>query len=65
MFQRGKHVRSEAKTVVCNIYNYILGITIGSVSRKVKATVVQIIHDKRRLAEGKHFPTPTKCYRGS
>ena len=49
------------------------GITIGSVSRMVKATglnqakctIMKIVHDSRRLVEGKQFPAPTKRYRGS
>ena len=44
------------------------GITIGSVSCTIKATglsratVVQIIHDKRRSVEGEKFPALTKRY---
>ena len=44
------------------------GITLGSVSHTVQAsglsqaTVVQIVHDRRRLVQGKQFTTRTKCY---
>ena len=59
------------------MYNYFNkmsikgGITISSVSRAIKetglsqTTVVRIVHDKRQLAEGKQFRTPTKRYCGS
>ena len=30
-----------------------------------QATVMQIVHGRRRLAEGEQLPTPTKRYRGS
>ena len=52
-----------------NVY-YKGCITIGSVSRMVKetgitrATIVRIVHDRRRLVVGKQSPASTKHYHG-
>lgn len=73
MFQQGRRVRSETKTVVCNVYSYFEkqakkgGVSNSPLSRTVEATglsrptVIRIRREQRRLSEDE-FATPTKRY---
>ena len=69
MFPRGKRVTSQTKQVVCNVYSCFEkqakkgGLTIGPLSRTVKATglsratVMPIRSEKGRIQEGLVFAT--------
>ena len=74
MFRRGRRVRSETKTVVCNVFSYFEKqakkgrITSSPLIRTVHATglsrttVIRIRRERRSLPD-EEFPTPTKRYR--
>ena len=58
----GKHVSSETKTVMCNIYNYFNELSSkGGIAISSPSCIV-IIHEKIQLAKGKEFATLTKHY---